>query len=67
MARQKTQPALLAPQCHAPPTAVRSACLPPGVPIHYLRTQPMNVHLALQFRNTPGCGDIPPGQPEGFP
>jgi hypothetical protein len=42
------------------------ACRLPA-PIQDLCTQPMNVHLALHFRNTPQCGGILPGQPEGFP
>ena len=68
MARQKTQPPLLAPQCHAPPAAARSAYLaPPSVPVQDLRTQRMNVHLALHLRNTPGCADISARPAGGFP
>ncbi len=68
MARHQTQPPLLAPQCHATPAAARSAYLaPPSVPVQDLRTQRMNVHLALHFRNTPRCADIPARPARGFP
>ena len=65
MARQKTQPPLLAPQCHATPAA-RSTCLPPpGAPIQDLRAQRMNVHLALHLAIRQDAAISP--LPWGFP